>query len=217
MIIRNLFILFVFLSFTNLLLSQSGKNSLIFSNSINTVYKRNGVFTFFDENYGNSLHTEFNINYYRDLLNTKKVQLKLGTIISCEFLKLKYKSNPFSIDQAGQNLVVKNWILYPGVSIYLNFPLNSKIDYNLSLNQFFGNWVFSTKASNSVNEGKQSDNNFNNDIFTKTNFTTGFSYKFYQKETKSIRLNIALGSDLLTRSSIFSYRYYTNFGLFYSY
>jgi hypothetical protein len=56
-----------------------------------------------------------------------------------------------------------------------------------------------------------------NKVFSKADILVGVSYEFLQKEKFHLGFNLALGINMYTYTNEFFYRYYTNYGLVYSF
>jgi hypothetical protein len=202
---RNKFLLFISICFFNLIFGQINKNSLSFSNSINSVYKRNLVYKSFDELYGKAIHTELNLMYARNILNSTNFSFDIGININCEYLRYKYYSKSYS----------KNWYIYPGLTLKTAYFISPKTSIYLQGNQCFSGIFLQQKKNNSYKSNVELDDSFK--VFSKADILVGVSYQFLQKENYQLGFNLAFGANLYTYTDEFFYRYYTNYGVIYSF
>ena len=202
---KNKFILFISICFFNSNFGQINKNSFSFSNSINSVYKRNLVLKSFDELYGKAIHTEFNLMYSRNILNSTNFSFDLGINFNCEYLRFQYDNNLYS----------KNWYLYPGLTLKTAYFISPKTRIYLQGNQYFSGIFLQREKYNSYKSSLELDESYK--VFSKADILIGVGYQFLQKEKYQLGFNLAFGANLYTYTDEFFYRYYTNYGLIYSF
>lgn len=205
--------LLIFILLSNLCFSQANKNSLSFSNSINSVYKRNLVLKSFDELYGKAIHTEFNLMYSRNILNSTKFSFDLGINFNCEYLRYNYEHNiHFNYEKINNS---KNWYIYPGLTLKTAYFISPKTSIYLQGNQYFSGIFLQREKYNSYKSSLELNESYK--VFSKADILVGVSYQFLQKEKYQLGFNLAFGANLYTYTDEFFYRYYTNYGLIYSF